>query len=66
MLENVFTVLVRHGRVLHGNLDREHMSMAGLRAVLRKEGMATVSKARYAILAEDGSGGVIPRSVRPA
>jgi len=66
MVENVPTVLVRHGHVLHGNLDREHMSMAELRAALRKEGIATMSEVRYAILEEDGRVSVIPRSVLPA
>jgi uncharacterized membrane protein YcaP (DUF421 family) len=37
LVENVPTVLIRHGHVLQANLDREHMSMAELRAALRRE-----------------------------
>jgi uncharacterized membrane protein YcaP (DUF421 family) len=50
----------------HGNLDREHPSVAELRAALRKEGIATMSEVRYAVLEEDGRVSVIPRSVLPA
>jgi len=66
MVENAPTTFVRHGRVLHRNLDREHMSMAQLRAALRKKGIAAISEVRYAILEEDGRVSVIPRSVQPA
>jgi len=66
MVENVPTVLVRHGHVLHGNLDREHMSMAELRAALRKEGIVTVNEASYTILEEDRRVSVIRRSAPPA
>ena len=66
MVENVPTVLIKQGQVPHRNLDREHMSMAELRAALRKEGSATMSAIRSAILEEDGRASVIPRSVRPA
>jgi uncharacterized membrane protein YcaP (DUF421 family) len=66
MVENVATVLGRHGNVLRRNLDGKHMSMAELRAALRKEGMATMSEVRYAILEEGGRVSVISRSVLPA
>lgn len=66
MVENVPTILVKHGHVLHGNLDREHMSTAELRAALGTEGIATMGEVRYAILKEDGRVSVIPRSVLPA
>ena len=42
------------------------MSMAELRASLRKEGVATMSEVRYAILEEDGHVTVIPRKSTPA
>jgi uncharacterized membrane protein YcaP (DUF421 family) len=60
------TVLVKHRHVLHRNLDREHMSLAELQAALRKEGVASMSEVRYAIMEEDGRVSVIPRSVLPA
>jgi uncharacterized membrane protein YcaP (DUF421 family) len=65
MVENV-PILVKHGHVLHGNLDREHMSMAELRAALGTEGITTMSEVPYAILKEDGRVSVIRRSVLPA
>jgi uncharacterized membrane protein YcaP (DUF421 family) len=60
------TVIVKHGHVIRANLDRENMSMRELRAALRKEGIATMSEVRYAILEEDGHVSVIPRSSVPA
>jgi uncharacterized membrane protein YcaP (DUF421 family) len=63
---NVPTILVKHGQVLHANLDREHMSMPELRAALRKEGITTMSEVRYAVLEEDGHVSVIPRRPVPA
>ena len=66
MVENVPTVLVKHGQALHANLDREHMSMPELRAALRKEGNTTMTEVRYAILEEDGHVSVIPRRSVPA
>ena len=51
---------------IHANLEREHMSMAELRAALRKEGIATMSEVRYAILEEDGHVSVISRRSVPA
>jgi uncharacterized membrane protein YcaP (DUF421 family) len=66
IVENVPTVLGKHGQVLHTNLDSEHMSMPELRAALRKEGITTMSEVRYAILEEDGHVSVIPRRPVPA
>lgn len=66
LVSNTPTVIVKHGRVIHSNLDREHMSMPELRAALRKEGITTMSEVRYAILEEDGHVSVIPRTSVPA
>lgn len=66
LVENTPTILVKHGEVLHANLEREHMSMPELRAALRREGIATMSEVRYAILEEDGRVSVIPRKSQPA
>jgi uncharacterized membrane protein YcaP (DUF421 family) len=66
LVENTPTVIVKHRHVIRANLDREHMSLAELRAALRKEGIATMSEVRYAILEEDGHVGVIPRRSVPA
>ncbi|HWM77513.1 MAG TPA: YetF domain-containing protein [Methylomirabilota bacterium] len=66
IVEDSPTILVKHGHVLRANLAREFMSMAELRASLRKEGVATMSEVRYAILEEDGHVTVIPRKSTPA
>ena len=66
IVENSPTILVKHGHVLRSNLDRECMSLPELRAALRKEGIATMSEVRYAILEEDGHVTVIPRKSTPA
>jgi uncharacterized membrane protein YcaP (DUF421 family) len=66
IVEDSPTILVKHGHVLRANLARELMSMAELRASLRKEGVATMSEVRYAILEEDGHVTVIPRKSTPA
>jgi len=66
LAENIPTVLVKHGHILHDNLDREHMSLAEVRAALRKESVVTMSEVRYAILEEDGHVSVIPRRSIPA
>ena len=66
LVENTPIVIVKHGHVIRANLDREHMSLAELRAALRKEGIATMSEVRYAILEEDGHVSVIPRRSVPA
>jgi len=52
--------------VICANLDREHMSLAELRAALRKDGIATIREVRYAILGEDGHVSSIPRRSVPA
>jgi uncharacterized membrane protein YcaP (DUF421 family) len=66
LIESSPTVIVKHGHVIRANLRREHMSLAELRAALRKEGVATMSEVRYAILEEDGHVSVIPRRSVPA
>lgn len=66
IVENSPTVLVKHGHVVRANLAREFMSLAELRAALRKEGVATMSEVRYAILEEDGHVTVIRRRHVPA
>jgi uncharacterized membrane protein YcaP (DUF421 family) len=61
IVEDAPTILVKHGHVLRANLAREFVSMAELRAALRKEGIASLTEVRYAILEEDGHVTVIPR-----
>ena len=66
LVENTPTVIVKHGHVIRANLDREHMSLAELRAAFRKDGIATIREVRYAILGEDGHVSGIPRRSVPA
>lgn len=42
------------------------MSMAELRAALRKEGVTRVSEVRWALLEEDGHVSVVHRGAQPA
>ena len=63
-VENIPTVIVKDGHVIHASLDRAPMSMAELRPALCSEGIATMSEARYAIVEGDGHVIVTPaRSV---
>jgi uncharacterized membrane protein YcaP (DUF421 family) len=61
LVENSPTVLVSHGRILWPNMRRELMSLAELRAALRREGMGSLREVRWAVLEEDGHLSVIPR-----
>ena len=61
LVEHTPTVLVKHGRILRENLRRELLSLAELRAALRREGVVSLRDVRYAILEEDGHLSVIPK-----
>ena len=52
--------------VVYGFLLVSAFRMAGKRAALRKEGIATMSEVRYATLEEDSHVSVIPRRFVPA
>jgi uncharacterized membrane protein YcaP (DUF421 family) len=64
LVEQMPTVLVRHGRILRENLRRERLSLPELRAALRREGVVSLRDVRYALLEEDGHLSVI--AGRPA
>ena len=51
--------LVRHGRILSANLERERLSLSEFHAALRREGVVTVSELRYVLLEQDGHLSVI-------
>ena len=57
-LENLIqghpTLLIRDGKLLRKNLDREHISPSELRAILRKQGIHCSDDIDYAILESDG------------
>lgn len=52
-------VLVRHGRVLHRNLRREHVSMPELMAALREQGVESLSDVKVARMEPNGNISVI-------
>ena len=59
VVEHVPTILVRHGRLIKENLDRERLSLSEFHAALRREGVVTVSEVRYVLLEQDGHLSVI-------
>ena len=59
VVEHVPTVLVRHGRLIKENLERERLSLSEFHAALRREGVVTVSEVRYVLLEQDGHLSVI-------
>ena len=59
LVEHAPTVLVRHGRILSANLERERLSLSEFHAALRWEGVVTVSELRYVLLEQDGHLSVI-------
>ncbi|HYR69708.1 MAG TPA: YetF domain-containing protein [Candidatus Dormibacteraeota bacterium] len=70
VVEGTATLLIRHGQVLQGNLDREGISEEDLRRALREHGIDDVKLVRAAILEVDGSISVLredefPKVERP-
>ncbi len=61
VIEHSPTVLVKHGRILRENLERERLGPRDLRAALRHHGVTSLRNVRYAILEEDGHVSVIAR-----
>jgi uncharacterized membrane protein YcaP (DUF421 family) len=59
IVEHVPTVLVRHGRIVWANLERERLSLSEFHAALRREGIVTVHGLRYVLLEQDGHLSVI-------
>lgn len=66
LVEHTPTVLVKHGQILRDNLRRERLSMAELRAALRRERVISLSDVRYVILEEDGHLSVILKGAATA
>ncbi len=62
LLEGMPTLLIYHGEVLDSQMKRESVSKNDLFMSLRKQGIASVSDVRYAILELDGSISVIQNS----
>ena len=57
------TLLVHNGKIFRDRMDRERISMNDLEAALRKSGVASVEKVRFAVLEENGQISVIPKTV---
>lgn len=47
-------VLIKHGRVLHRNLRKEHLSMSELMSKLRTEGIENIKQVKLAMMESDG------------
>ena len=56
------TLLVHNGRVFKERMEKEQISMEDLEAALRKNGVASVDKVRFAVLEENGQISVIPKT----
>jgi uncharacterized membrane protein YcaP (DUF421 family) len=54
LLQGSPTTLVCEGRVLHGALRREHLSVSEVRAALRKQGIHDLADVEEAVLESDG------------
>ena len=66
ILEGTPRVLVRHGKVQADVLAKERITHSELLEALRREGCASITKVRYAILEPDGDITIGLRSERPA
>jgi uncharacterized membrane protein YcaP (DUF421 family) len=55
LLEGTPKILVRHGRVCNEALARERITRSELIEALRREGHASLTRVRFAVLENDGS-----------
>ena len=70
IVEGTPTFLIRHGKILEGNLAREGVTEADLLRALREHGVAEVAHVRSAVLEVDGTVSVlkedeVPTTPRP-
>jgi uncharacterized membrane protein YcaP (DUF421 family) len=56
------TLLIHHGKLLHGNLQRELMSVRELRVLLRKQGVHDLGDVEEAVLESDGFISIVRKS----
>lgn len=56
------TLLVHNGKVFHDRMAKEHITMEDLEGAMRKSGIVSVERVRYAVLEENGQISVIPKS----
>src|SRR5579885_161919 len=56
------TLLVHNGKVLKQRMERERITLEDLEAALRKSGLTSVERVRFAVLEENGQISVIPKN----
>lgn len=56
------SLLIKHGKIVEENLEREHISLIQLLSILRTAGYAKLTDVNFAILEPTGSISVIPQS----
>ncbi|KXS45633.1 MAG: hypothetical protein AWU54_276 [Candidatus Frackibacter sp. T328-2] len=61
------SILIKHGKIIEDNLEKEHLSLMQLISILRTTGYSKLTEIDFAILEPTGSVSVIPvPSARPA
>lgn len=55
------TLLVHNGKVFRDRMEREHITLEDLEGAMRKSGVVSVERVRYAVLEENGQISVIPK-----
>jgi len=70
VIEGMPTILIRHGKILEKNLDKERVTSDSLMQALREHGIGTIAEVSIAVLEIDGSISVlkndeVPSSDRP-
>ncbi|MDB5039042.1 MAG: hypothetical protein JWQ35_2570 [Bacteriovoracaceae bacterium] len=59
IFEGVPSLLIRHGQIIQANLKKERLTLAELRALLRKQGIHDLTEIHSAILESDGTLSII-------
>ena len=56
------TLLIHNGKIIHGHLDKEQLTVDELERVIREHGLEGSSKVKVAVMEADGTVSVIPMS----
>lgn len=56
------TILIQHGQILEGNLNRLHLNHQELMGLLRTKGYFNIAEVEYALLETNGELSVLPKS----
>jgi uncharacterized membrane protein YcaP (DUF421 family) len=65
-VEGTPTLLIRHGKIIQGNLDKERVTADALTQALREHGVASVGDVSVAVLEIDGSISVLKNEEVPS